>query len=199
MTVPAPVNPYAGLPPLKWAAVTQQLIARHPLSVNELKLVTLSSWASIFNSSFAGFKIGTQIKPKPQMMAFFLSELIALEFERRYPGVWRPDQVATDKDMVFIRDLGYSVEIKASSNPTQVFGNRSYAQPGGTTGKKGKSGYYLTVNFQKFTSGSVPPKIVRIKFGWLDHSDWIAQKSATGQQAHIELEARRTKLVQIYP
>lgn len=183
----------------KWAGVTRQLVAIHPLSMTEVESVTLSSWAAILASSFGGFKIGTQIKPKPQMMAFFLSELISLEFARRYPEVWQPDQSASDKDMVYVPDLGYSVENKASSNPTQVFGNRSYAQPSGKTGKKGKSGYYLAINFQKFSTTATPSGVVRIKFGWLDHNDWIPQSAATGQQARIAIQARRSKLLQIFP
>lgn len=34
--------------------------------------------------------------------------------------------------------------------------------------------------------------------GWLDHSDWVGQKSETGQQASLTKEARKNKLVVLY-
>jgi ScaI restriction endonuclease len=81
-----------------------------------------------------------------------------------------------------------------SSHPSQIFGNRSYAQEqaSGSTGK-GKSGYYLTVNFQNFKiAGADQPSITQVRFGWLDHTDWIGQASATGQQARFHHSAIRT-------
>jgi hypothetical protein len=101
--------------------------------------------------------------------------------------------------MVYVPDIRYSVEIKTSSDPKQVFGNRSYAQPSAAVGKKGKSGYYLTVNFQEFTATITHPQVLRISFGWLDHSDWIPQAAPTGQRAHINPAARQFKLVRLYP
>lgn len=132
------------------------------------------------------------------MMSFFLHELIALEFGRRYPNRWRGDIRKDEKDLVFLPDVGYSVEIKGSSDPNNVYGNRSYAQPG-AVGRKGKSGYYLTVNFQSFSPSRLRPSVTKIKFGWLDHTDWRGQAAATGQQASLTLEAKANKLVQIFP
>jgi hypothetical protein len=42
------------------------------------------------------------------------------------------------------------------------------------------------------------PKIKIIRFGWLDHSDWIAQRAATGQQARLRPEAYQYKLLELY-
>lgn len=126
-------------------------------------------------------------------MAFFLHELIPLELSTRYPGIWRGEENAADKDVVYVPDASYSIEIKTSSHPTQIFGNRSYAQQG-AVGKKSKSGYYLAINFEKSIRDSDAARLRRIRFGWLDHSDWQGQTSQTGQQARLSSEVERGKL-----
>jgi hypothetical protein len=60
-------------------------------------------------------------------MSFFLRELIPLELSTRYPDKWRVDKSGENKDIVYIPDDQYSIELKTSSNPTRIFGNRSYA------------------------------------------------------------------------
>ena len=42
------------------------------------------------------------------------------------------------------------------------------------------------------------PQIKKIRFGWLDHEDWIPQKKETGQQAILDKKARDHKLKIIY-
>jgi hypothetical protein len=37
-----------------------------------------------------------------------------------------------------------------------------------------------------------------IRFGWLDHSDWMGQKAATGQQARLDPFAEKSKLAILY-
>ena len=194
-----PESPYANLPPDSWEAKTRELIQSHPLRSAELVEVVLSSWDSIFDSAIGtkGFAIGQHIFPKPQIMGFLLHELIPLEFQARHPEVWRIDKTGNDKDLVHIPDPSFSVEIKTSSHPTQIFGNRSYAQPA-TSSKKSKAGFYLAVNFEKFSRTRSNPLIRAIRFGWLDHSDWIAQKAATGQQARLEPIVYQTKLLLLY-
>jgi len=195
------VSPYAGQPQEEWTAITDRLLAEHPLRDPEIVDVVKVSWSAIFDTRIgpSGFKIGPDIEPQPQIMGFFLHELIPLEFERRYPGKWRRQKVKLDKDLVSLADQRFSVEIKTSSHPSQVFGNRSYGQPTkeGELGRKGKSGYYLTVNFDKF-KGDSRPEIKAIRFGWLDHDDWIAQTAATGQAARLRAEAYRFKLRTLY-
>ena len=66
-------------------------------------------------------------------------------------------------------------------------------------GRKGKSGYYLAINFEKFADDRKEPALVQIRFGWLDHTDWLAQKAATGQQARVSPAADRFKLVRLFP
>lgn len=190
------LSPYHRIPPDRWPAVTKRLIARHPLEPAELSEVVLSAWEAIFKSRIGGFAIGRHIKPKPQIMGFLLHELIPLAFSALYPGVWRPEAAAAEKDLVHIPDDIFSIEIKTSSNPSKIFGNRSYAQPD-VTSKKVKAGYYLAINFGKFGSKE-RPKITLIRFGWLDASDWRGQQAASGQQASLPPLVERGKLLPIY-
>lgn len=192
-------SPYEGLTSELWERKTRELVEKHPLSVEEVVSITLQTWDSIFKSSLGSkaFQIGKHIFPTPQIMAFLLHELIPLELENRYPGVWKRGEAGNEKDLVYLPDEFYCTEIKASSSPGQIFGNRSYTQPSQSL-KKGKAGYYWAMNFQKFANGRKKPGITRIRFGWLDHTDWIGQKAATGQQARLSKLADRYKLLVLY-
>ena len=191
-------SPYSNAPVANWQSITEQLVQNHPLRTDEIVDVTLQVWNSIFTSSIGGFHIGKDIFPRPQIMGYFLQELIALEFIKRYPGVWRGEQSAADKDIVYVPDTSFSIEVKTSSDPNHIFGNRSYAQDVEGEGKKEKTGYYLAVNFQKFTQTATFPRILKIRFGWLDHSDWLGQKAATGQQARLASQVESLKLLLLY-
>jgi len=192
-------SPYKGVDPKHWRDVTAQLIKEHPLDYKELVEVVLLSWKSIFASKMGtkGFRIGKEIFPKPQIMGFLLHELIPLELSARYPTEWRGERDASDKDIVYIPNNYYSIEIKTSSNPIHIYGNRSYAQKS-SKGKKAKTGYYLAVNFEKFSKTNTHPKIRLIRFGWLDSEDWIGQKAATGQQSRLAPIVENNKLIVIY-
>lgn len=95
----------------------------------------------------------------------------------------------------------FSVEIKTSSSGSKIFGNRSVGQKSdtGATSKKDSSGYFLAVNFQKFSTTGARAGITMVRFGWLDRSDWISQRASTGQQAHLAAEVYAGKFVQLYP
>lgn len=193
------VSPYKGIPPKKWPHVTRQLVNEHPLKPAEIVEVVLAAWDSIFASRLGtkAFHIGKEIFPKPQIMGFFLHELIHLELAFRYPKTWCGERSSGDKDVVYIPDDRFSIEVKTSSNPSHIFGNRSYAQET-TTNKKAKTGYYLAVNFQKFSADVKKPNILLVRFGWIDSTDWIGQKAATGQQSRLSSEVESYKLIEIY-
>jgi hypothetical protein len=196
------MSPYKGLNVNQWREKTLRLIGAHPIKPAEFVEVTLEVWDDIFRSGIGKkpFRIGLDVFPKPQIMGYFLHELIPLEFARRYPAHWRGERDGRDKDLVYIPDPQYSVEIKTSSHPSKIFGNRSYAQGAGST-KKSKSGYYLAINFGKCVKceNPVQPKILRIRFGWLDASDWRGQKAPSGQQANLATEVEEAKLIEIFP
>lgn len=195
-------SPYMGLPPSAWPAKTAELLKRYPLTADEIVAPILAAWDSIFESKIGrhGIQIGKDIFPIPQIMGSYLHELIPLEFAARYPGKWRGCEAAGEKDLVYIPDQSFSAEIKTSSDPRKIFANRSYAQETSDP-KKSKSGYYIAVNFEKFApdkSVAQRPRIRRIRFGWLDHSDWKGQDKPTGQQASLLPESENGKLIVLY-
>ncbi|RKZ37792.1 MAG: ScaI family restriction endonuclease [Gammaproteobacteria bacterium] len=192
-------TPYENVSSGQWYKVTESIIMEHPLAEQEIVDIVLSSWDSIFDSSIGKhhFKIGKHIFPKHQIMGFLLHELITLETATRYPSEWRGEKNPDDKYLVYIPDVQFSIEIKTSSNKNKIFGNRSYAQAAASN-KKSKSGYYLAVNFEKFENTRKNPIILLIRFGWLEHSDWIGQKSQTGQQARLSIETYGTKFKTLY-
>lgn len=188
-------SPYKDVPKHRWGDKTDELIESYPLKMSELIDVVRKSWKDVFASKIGskGFQIGKDIYPKPQIIAFFLHELIPLELAARYPGVWRREEAAADKDVVYVPDISFSMEIKTSSHPTQIFGNRSFAQQT-TAAKKSKSGFYLAVNFEKSIKNSKAARLRRVRFGWLDHADWQGQAASTGQQARLSSDVERGKL-----
>jgi hypothetical protein len=188
----ADTSPYNGLEAADWRRKTEELVASYPVAGEEIVEIVLDEWDSIFESRVGrhGLRIGEHIRPKPQIMGDYLHELIPFEFQERFPGVWRRDQTGVDKDLVNLEADYFSTEIKTSSHANQVFGNR----------KKSKSGFFLTVNFQKWSdvSNDNLPRIRLIRLGWLDHTDWIAQAAASGQQARIRPDAYAGKLIELY-
>lgn len=191
-------SPYRRLRRRQWQMKTEELVAAHPLETSEIVDVVFQCWSSIFETKIGGkAQIGVHIFPRPQIMGTFLHELIPLEFGNRYPGIWRREEASNEHDMVYIPDQTKSVEIKTSSSAARVFGNRSYAQHT-KSGKKTKSGFYLTVNFAKFSGSKDRPGITKIHFGWLDEQDWIAQKAQTGQQSRLASHIYGSKLLPIY-
>ena len=192
-------SPYSRRKPKGWLKITKKLIEKHPLSTDELVDIVLESWEEILLLEIGKnqYRIGKDIFPKPQVMGFFLHELVPLKLENLHPGKWRREKSARDKDAIYIPNGLYSIEIKTSSSATRIFGNRSYAQKT-TSDKKSKSGYYLAINFEKFKKEVDQPRILKVRFGWLDHDDWMGQKAATGQQARLSLEVETYKLMQLY-
>jgi hypothetical protein len=194
-------SPYRRVPPAGWKKITLGLIRRHPLSGKEIVDVSLKVWEDIFKSGIGSkpFRIGVDLFPRPQILAFFLHELIPLELAQRHPGKWRREEEKGDKDMVYVPDDRRSVEIKTSSSKTRIFGNRSYAQKSKGGGKI-KSGYCLAINFEKCTSKAGRlPRILRIRFGWLDATDWRGQDAPSGQQANLPPEVEAGKLAELFP
>ena len=189
-------SPYSGLDESQWKFRTESLIKKHPLSQKYIKKIVLDSWDCILNTVVGKYKIGIDIFPKPQIMGFFLHELICLEISHLDPKIWRCEKEVNDKDVVNMKNRIFSIEVKTSSHPSRIFGNRSYAQVT-ENHKKSKSGYCLAINFTKFESDNIQPKIKLIRFGWLDHDDWVGQKSQSGQQARLSASAEKYKLLTI--
>lgn len=192
-------SPYAGKDKSDWADVTHSLVNNHPLDEDFLVSMILQAWNNIFETSIGihNLKIGEQIFPKPQVIGALMHELIPAELAAASPKEWRGEESAGDKDIVYIPNDYYSIELKTSSNPSRIFGNRSYAQQP-SEGKKGKDGFYIAVNFEKFSKRNSRPEILVIRFGWLDHTDWRGQKSESGQQASLSPETYSLKFKTLY-
>jgi hypothetical protein len=192
-------SPYKNKKTEKWKNITSGLIKNHPLNEKEIVKAVLESWDQIFSSKLGNYNIGKEIFPTPQIMSFLLHELVAHNLRLKHPGKYRVGTEKFEKDVVYEKDGKYSVEIKGSSHPNQVFGNRSYAQPNSKDAIKKKDGYYITINFEKFTKNrKKSPRVLLIRFGYIEHTDWIAQNSPTGQQARLTSNAYKYKLKVIY-
>src|SRR5260370_10721754 len=183
-----PDDPYDGIPPKRWARVTQKLLQKHPLRSGEIVESVLVAWQGLHNTVLGRkLRVGKDIFPNPQIIGFLLHELIPVEVASRHAGEWRREKGKAEKDLVYIPNPRYSVEIKTSSHPTAIFGNRSYAQrsASGRLSSKARSGYFLTVNFRSAKTADEVGEITRIRFGWLEPTDWIGQSSQTGQQSRF--------------
>lgn len=189
-------SPYYGLVESEWEKKTNELINEHPLDPQEIKKTIMNCWECILHTVVGDYKIGIDIFPKPQIMGFFLHELICLEISKYDPKVWGCEKKKSDKDIVNLKNGHFSIEVKTSSHKTKIFGNRSYTH-NTKNPKKSKSGYYLAINFEKFTVDKTIPKITKVRFGWIDHEDWEGQKPQSGQQANLSSKVERYKLLEI--
>ena len=192
-------SPYYDLPKNQWLSKTQELLDHHPLEEQEVVQFCFDAWDGIFTSSIGknSLKIGSDLFPAPQIIGALLHELIPAEIIKKYPQNWRREQDKNDKDIVCISNDRFSIELKTSSHGSQIFGNRSYAQPQSSSGKS-KDGYYLAVNFEKIDGANRAPSIQMIRFGWIDHTDWIGQTAATGQQSRLSSETYSLKLKTLF-
>lgn len=190
-------SPYQGKTEEQWLEVTTKLINKHPLK-DEIVDVVLQSWEDIFNSKIGPFTIGKEIFPQPQAMGTFLHELVAHNLSLKHPNNYKRGDAKTEKDIHDMNVPSMGIEIKTSSHKDKIFANRSYAQPSSNSETKDKNGYYIAINFEKFSQRVKKPKIRLIRFGYLEHKDWIPQKSSTGQQAHLSEQAYKSKLITLY-
>lgn len=194
--------PYEGIEEQHWENVTVDLINKFPIPMDVIKEIVLDSWNEIFTitNSSHDFAIGKTIFPKPQILGFFLEEIITQKIHRLDPETWVPDPTGYSKDLENVVAPEFSVEIKTSSSLKNIYGNRSYGQRG-FSAKESKDGYYLAVNFEQFDKKNPllkRPEIRLIRFGYLNYTDWSSQASSTGQQARIPARIESVKLLPIY-
>lgn len=207
-------SPYNNERVVNWSKITKYLIEDHPLSEEQIVDAVLTSWKQIFQSKIGPLSIGIQIFPTPQIMSNIIHELIPYNLAQQVGSDYRVGITKAEKDIVYQPDSKYSIEVKASSSKNDIYANRSYAQPTLDSDTKDKNGFYIAVNFQKFEilddgeyrkteiddkGTPIYPRITQIKFGYLDHNDWIPQASAKGQQARLTKEAKKFKLLRLYP
>ena len=188
-------SPYINADVRNWRQITEKLVKKHPLLPMIVDLC-LKSWQSILNgkiNTYLNMKI-SEMSISPQATGALLHDVIPAYIAKNVPGFRKGE--GKEKDIVCESDDYFSLELKTSSQKT-IYGNRSYAKSAVTSQRgKSKAGYYLAINFEKIASAN--PRIIRIQFGWLDHSDWVGQRSETGQQASLTKEARESKLLTLY-
>lgn len=189
-------SPYDGLPVDRWLAKTDELIERHPLRIDLIRDVAIASWGTLWLTKVGEGETAfglSEVEIPSTVVGYFYERLFARELAALLPGEWRGGQSKDEKDLVCLYEPRFSIEMKASGQlGTKIFGNRSYGQKTEDvlTSKPEKSGYYITINFY----GKI---LTLIRFGWIDASDWIPQKSATGQAASLKPEVYQYKLIQI--
>lgn len=188
-------SPYEGVPVEGWQAITHRLVEAHPLERSVILETALSSWNHLWSTTVgdgaSGFKLA-ELAPPATVIGYFFEKLFARELAFRLPGIW-VGGVGSQKDLHCLTDASMSVEMKSSGQlGYKVYGNRSYGQvvENAEAAKKDKSGYYITINFY----GDI---LTLLRFGWIDSSDWQAQRSATGQMAGLGENVYRHKLVPI--
>lgn len=186
------VSPYFNQPVEQWAETTDKLIRQHPLTAELILKSALISWSRLWSTWIGDNKIGfpiCDIDPPATVIGYMFEKLFAKELAVQLPGLWRGG-TGSEKDLHCINNSAMSVEMKASGQlGYKIYGNRSYGQilENLDTAKKDKSGYYITVNFSGKT-------LTLLRFGWIDSTDWQAQKSATGQMAGLPNEVYNHKL-----
>lgn len=115
-------SPYENRMVACWDAITQQLLNKHPLTEDEIVEIVLDAWDSIMQTKIGGkLQIGVDVFPSPQNMGNYLHMLIPAILAERYPGIWRGEIDKSDKDIVYIPDDTYSIEIKTSSGSVKLF------------------------------------------------------------------------------
>jgi hypothetical protein len=120
----------------------------------------------------------------------FFQELMLRELHAHDPRWLSPDapRLKTDPDFVYTDDPTQSFELKMSGQTgSRVYGNRcsssGYASPTG----KSRDTWLLTINYTDTV-------INLIRFGFVDASDWIGQRSSTGNASRLHRDAYVHKL-----
>ena len=85
-------------------------------------------------------------------------------------------------DILSTDDHIFNFEIKTTTSPREIYGNRVVSQA------KSSGSFLLAVNYNKITLD-----VTRVRFGWVDPTCWAGQ-AGNGQQARLTAVARDTRL-----
>jgi hypothetical protein len=190
-------SPYLDQPKEKWLDITRELVKQHPLEPATILDTVLKAWKTLWETSIgsgtAAFPLRDMILPA-QVTGFFFEKLLAEVLKHETQGQWCGGQEKFEKDLVYLENSQFSIELKTSGQlGLKLFGNRSYGQQleaDQKVDKDDRSGYFITVNFY----GS---QLSLIRFGWIDHEDWVSQKSETGQASSLKEDTYTYKLIPI--
>lgn len=186
-------SPYANQPISNWSAITNDLIRRYPIALDEILDIATLAWCRLWSSRIGDDIRISEVDLPATVVGYFFQKLFAHELATRYPNSWRGELNKSDKDLVNLTNSFFSTEMKSSGQAGySLFGNRSYNQESmnaSITGKD-KSGYYITFNFYR-------QSMTLLRVGWIDQDDWIPQGSQTGQAATLHPDVYKYKLVNI--
>lgn len=182
--------------------LTKKLVEEHPVNMEMLAAEVLLTWKDLMETKILGQCIINDIGASAQTLGSLLHSVLPSVVDRISNMTWRKESHKADKDIVCVSNDRYSFEVKTSSDKNKIFGNRSFAQEtGNNDDKTSRDGYYLAINFEKTKEAarlSRKPEILKIAFGYLEHSDWIAQKSSKGQAAYLSPTTYQTKFITLY-
>lgn len=188
-------SPFDNLPKEDWVERRNELIEEHPLTLDEVKDLVLTSFQSLLKtrvgSKEESLKLFEDIDISAQVQGDFLEAIMSRELQNRDSDWFHGSEA--EKDFIYEPKTYYSTELKTSGQEgvTKVFGNRSYAQKvQEEDAKKSKTGYYITVNYFK-------DLIYLIRFGWIDFTDWTGQSAESGQAATLSDETYKYKLKEL--
>lgn len=184
-------SPYKDKPIEEWHSITTELVEKYPLSKEEILDISLICWDKLWTTKVANIIDLKEVDLPATVIGYFFQKLFANELENRYSQEWRGEKDKSDKDLVNLKNSGFSTEMKSSGQMGyKVFGNRSYGQSSDTP-SKAKSGYYITVNFYNQTLNLV-------SLGWIDKEDWKCQNAESGQAATLPSEVYQHKLIPLF-
>ena len=158
--------------------------------------IASTAWGKVWETTVGSGAVAVRLEDlrvPATVIGYFFEVLFARELSLHFPGEWRGNNTGDDKDLVNLKDVRLSVEIKSSGQlGFRIYGNRSHGQEAKNQQqvKKEKSGYYITVNFY----GRI---LTLIRFGWIDATDWKSQASPTGQMAGLPDAVYAHKLIPI--
>jgi hypothetical protein len=110
-------SPYFDKPVSLWLKITKNLLARQPLKVDVILDVALQSWAAVWNTRVGEGQTAIELKQldvPATVVGYFFEVLFAKEMETRFPGEWRGCRQGDEKDLVYLPDPQFCVEIKTS-------------------------------------------------------------------------------------
>ena len=190
-------SPYLNHPKEQWLQITNDLVEKHPLESDTILQAVLTAWQTLWETSIGSRTTAFPLKEMTlpaQVTGFFFEKLLAEVLKNKTQGQWRGGQEKAEKDLVFLENPQFSTELKTSGQlGLKLYGNRSYGQQleeDPKVDKADRSGYFITVNFY----GS---SLSLVRFGWIDHADWVSQKSSTGQASSLKEDTYTYKLIPI--
>lgn len=158
----------------------------YPTSKEKIVKIVEEAFEDFKEGRFRDMRLGKEIVPEKQVQAGILHELIVARFSK-LEG-YREGLAKHDKDIEYIRNKQFSIEVKTSSNPDRIAGNRMTA---GLVSYSDPSGYYLCINFDPYLKNKEQvPQLRKIRFGWIDAKKWKPQ-TGKGQASTLSAETLR--------